>query len=155
MRQLILMVGLVVVPFACAEPVNAQESSDPSAATQVEVPEYGPDAPRWAHRGSLEQLAKRGRWLTGFGAGTLGVGVGLLVAGITTARIDVQTNQLFGDFGVVTTATWQASFGVVFIVVGTVLTPLGARRLRWTSKERKRQAGLAIGPTSLGVQGTF
>jgi hypothetical protein len=142
---------LMTVCFqASAMHATAQESAEPQTQTQDVALELSLDAPRFASRGSVEQLGRRGRWMTSWGAASLGVGAGLLV-GVGASFASCARSSTCDHF----TGVGMMMAGGALAITGAILTPLGVKRMRWSRSQREGEIEVSLTPTGVVLRGTF
>jgi len=128
----------------------AQEPSNREAETSLAATNAILDAPRFAEHGSLETLERKGRWMTSWGAASLGVGAGL-IAGFGGWSVACARNpgcDYVGGAGMLLT-------GSILLTAGAILTPMGVKRKRWARKGRERELQVSVSPTGVLLSGSF
>jgi len=142
---------LLTVCFqASAMHATAQEVVEPQPQTEESAFELTLDAPRFATRGSVEQIERRGRWMTSWGAASLGVGAGLM-AGVAASFASCARNASCDHVG----GGGMMLTGSVLLITGAILTPLGVKRKRWARDHRERELEVSLSPTGVVLSGTF
>lgn len=142
---------LLTVCFqASAMQATAQETAVPEPQTPESAFELTLDAPKFASRGSVVQIERRGRWMTSWGAASLGVGAGLMVgvaASAASCARHTACDYLAGGGMLLT--------GSVLLITGAILTPLGVKRKRWAREHKERELEVSFSPTGVLLRGTF
>ena len=114
-------------------------SAQPATGTEI-APD---DQPRFAERSSVKRIERRGRAMLGSGVASLGLGAALFVTdGVLLANGSDTFGMLF-------------TIGGALLVTGAVLTPLGAKRMKWARREKQREVELSLTPTGVLICGSF
>lgn len=142
------LLGLVL--HASALNAQAQEPEPQSVANLDATPDVTLDAPQFAGRASFEAFERRGRWMTSWGAASLGVG-GALVIGTAATFATCKNNpgcDHIGGFGAMVA-------GGILLAAGAILVPIGVSRKRWGRKGKERELNVSVNPTGVLLSGTF
>ena len=142
------LLGLIL--HASAFNAQAQEPERQSTANLEATPDVALDVPRFAGRASFETFERRGRWMTSWGAASLGVG-GALVVGTAATFATCKNNpgcDHIAGFGAMVA-------GGILLTAGAILVPIGVSRKRWGRKGKERDLNLSVNPTGVQLSGTF